>query len=158
MHLQVVQQKLQFRIGRHEAVVQAVVGHQFAQRSFAIGHTLCDARIQESTRPENRIIIALTAVLLAPLVEELLFRGVVFTALLQYLPRFWAFALSSLFFGLVHFNAVSLLPLSILAALFAWSYEKTGNLWVPILAHSLFNVINLGLMLWLPLWMETPSP
>jgi len=113
---------------------------------------------QESTRPENRIIIALTAVLLAPLVEELLFRGVVFTALLQYLPRFWAFALSSLFFGLVHFNAVSLLPLSILAALFAWSYEKTGNLWVPILAHSLFNVINLGLMLWLPLWMETPSP
>ncbi len=113
---------------------------------------------QESTRPENRIIIALTAVLLAPLVEELLFRGVVFTALLQYLPRFWAFALSSLFFGLVHFNAVSLLPLSILAALFAWSYEKTGNLWVPILAHSLFNLINLGLMLWLPLWMETPSP
>jgi len=58
--------------------------------------------------------------------------------------------LSSLLFGLVHFHEIGLLPLSALALLLALSYEKSRNLWVPIFAHTFFNLINLGLLLWVP--------
>jgi len=34
--------------------------------------------------------------------------------------------------------------------LLALSYEKSRNLWVPIFAHTFFNLINLGLLLWVP--------
>ena len=98
----------------------------------------------------QRALICFTALLMAPLVEELLFRGVLYTVLLQYLTRPLALILSSLLFGLVHFHEIGLLPLSALALLLALSYEKSRNLWVPIFAHTFFNLINLGLLLWVP--------
>jgi membrane protease YdiL (CAAX protease family) len=37
-------------------------------------------------------------------------------------------------------------------------YEKTGNLWAPIMAHAFFNSINLSLMLMVPEMIEMNTP
>lgn len=88
-----------------------------------------------------RLVIALFAVVLAPVVEELVFRGILFPALRDVgWPRA-AMAVASLGFGLIHGNAAAFLPLSALGGFLAWLYLRTGNLWAPILAHFLFNLV-----------------
>ncbi|MBL9175664.1 MAG: CPBP family intramembrane metalloprotease [Verrucomicrobiales bacterium] len=89
----------------------------------------------------DRGVIALFAVVLAPVVEELLFRGILFPALRDAgWPRV-AMGVASFGFGLIHGNATAFLPLSALGGYLAWLYLRTGNLLAPILAHFLFNLV-----------------
>jgi membrane protease YdiL (CAAX protease family) len=113
---------------------------------------------QNAEHPSQKLLLALMAIIFAPFVEELMFRGVLFTALKQHLPRWIAIWGSALFFGLVHANVMSFIPLTLLAVLLTRLYEHTSNLWAPIFAHAIFNSINLGLMLWLPELIETQTP
>ncbi len=113
---------------------------------------------QNAEHASQKILLGLMAVILAPIVEEVMFRGVLFTALKQYLPSWIALWGSAVLFGLVHANMVSLLPLTLLAVMLAKLYERSGNLWAPIFAHAIFNSINLALMLWLPEMIETQAP
>lgn len=46
--------------------------------------------------------VFLTMVIVAPVFEELLFRGIIFRGLKENYPSFWAFTISALFFGLLH--------------------------------------------------------
>jgi len=78
----------------------------------------------------------------APVVEEIIFRGILYPALKQHgWPRLALWG-TSLLFALTHANAATLLPLSFLAMLLVFLYERTGNLLAPILTHSLFNAAN----------------
>jgi membrane protease YdiL (CAAX protease family) len=92
-------------------------------------------------------IVALggVTVILAPVAEELLFRGVLYPALKDTGFRRGAVGITSVLFALVHFNLAAFLPLLLLAGLFLWLYEKTDNLVAPIAAHVLFNALNFGL-------------
>lgn len=85
--------------------------------------------------------IWLAGVVLAPVTEEIFFRGFVFRAMAarKGLPR--GLIYSSLIFGLVHFNGPAFLPISAGAALLALGYHRTNDLWVPIIAHSLNNLV-----------------
>lgn len=84
---------------------------------------------------------------LAPLVEELVFRAGVFRFLHGRLPAGRAVLLSAAFFGCIHVNLASFPQLTLLGVLFAWSYARTGNLAVPMLAHALFNLNTILLIL-----------
>ena len=90
--------------------------------------------------PFVRGLLAVVALGFAPLVEELIFRGVLFPAVRDLgFPRlaFWG---TSVLFGLSHFNVTAFLPLTAFGALLAWSYGRTGNLLTPWVAHVLFNL------------------
>jgi membrane protease YdiL (CAAX protease family) len=112
--------------------------------------------------------LAFFAVVLAPVAEEFIFRGVLFPfikqihslALVQFirqcgLPafarcaakrRFWrilAWVGVSLLFALIHVNAPTFVPLFVLALALTWLYEKTDCLLASIMVHSLFNAANL---------------
>ncbi len=88
-----------------------------------------------------RIAIGFFAVILAPVVEELLFRGLFFPLLRDAgLPRLAWFG-TALLFGLIHANAAAFVPLSLLGLFLAWLYQRTGNLLAPMTAHALFNLI-----------------
>ena len=52
-----------------------------------------------------------------------------------------------LLFAMMHFNALSFLPLFLLGMLLCRSYERTGNILVPIGFHALFNANNIGLLI-----------
>ena len=81
-------------------------------------------------------------VLIAPVAEEVLFRGVLYTAIKQNgFPRA-ACWVTSLLFAAMHFNAMSFVPLAVFSLVLICIYEKTGSLLASITAHSLFNLSN----------------
>lgn len=85
--------------------------------------------------------IAFTAIVLAPIVEEPLFRGILYQSCRDAGHRWAGLVLTSLIFGVVHGNLPTLLPLSLFGAYQCWLYERTGNLLVCILTHAGFNAV-----------------
>jgi len=86
------------------------------------------------------------AMVLAPVAEEFIFRGVLYPFVRQLgWPRLAWFGVSFLF-ALIHVNAVTFVPLLVLALVFVWLYEKTDCLLAPIAAHCLFNTANLVIL------------
>jgi membrane protease YdiL (CAAX protease family) len=144
------------------------------------------------TNPMLRRLIVISAIVLAPAFEELLFRGhlqtAVFYSLRQLLSeehpattaaepmipnsavepavalpaapprstaidvtaRWIAIVFTSFIFALVHPQLWMMPPIFILSLCLGYAYERTGNLWVPILIHASFNAVNVALF-WLRL-------
>jgi membrane protease YdiL (CAAX protease family) len=90
----------------------------------------------------ERYAIGFFAVILAPVVEEGLFRGVFYQWLRDREGMVAALIVSSLIFGLIHFNLMAFLSLTFFGAAMAWLYERTGNLLGCIVAHALFNLVG----------------
>ena len=96
--------------------------------------------LAEMPGPLTRTLLALTAVVIAPLQEEMLFRGVFQTLLRSYLSSAWAaIAISAAMFALVHFDQSHWPALFVLGMGMGYTYEKSGSLWQPIFVHALFN-------------------
>jgi membrane protease YdiL (CAAX protease family) len=109
------------------------------------------------THPSDRRIglVILAAVIVAPPFEEVLFRGHLQT-LLRHLFRTWlpsifsesgaawtAICCASIIFALVH--PLWMAPMIfVLALCLGYAYERTGNLWVCICMHALFNLMSIG--------------
>ena len=81
----------------------------------------------------------------APLMEEIGFRGILYPALRQTLPRGWAVALTGLIFGILHANLASLIPISVMGAWLCLLRDRFG-IGTCILVHSLNNA-------WTVLWL-----
>ncbi|TLU98982.1 CPBP family intramembrane glutamic endopeptidase [Dyadobacter luticola] len=96
----------------------------------------------------GKLLIALFVVTLLPaLGEEVLFRGVLQTKLVQQLANpHVAIWLSAAIFSAIHFQFYGFLPRMMLGALFGYLYYWTGNLWVAILAHFVNNGFVLVMM------------
>lgn len=95
-----------------------------------------------------RIYLALFTIVIAPLAEEFIFRGVLFPFVKNLgWPRLAWLGVSALF-ALIHVNAATFVPLFVFALALTWLYEKTNNLLAPITAHALFNAVNFTLLLW----------
>lgn len=77
---------------------------------------------------------------LAPLYEELLFRAGLYRFCRQRLGRNVALLFSGCLFGAAHANWASFVPLAVLGMVLALAYEATGDIRVPIVAHGLFNL------------------
>lgn len=89
----------------------------------------------------------LVACVLAPLSEELLFRAGLYRVIRQKLGRVPALLISALLFGALHQNWAGFLPLAVLGMLLALAYEATGSIRVPIIAHALFNLNTILIVL-----------
>jgi membrane protease YdiL (CAAX protease family) len=90
----------------------------------------------------HRVLLAAVTLVLAPIGEETLFRGILYSAIRQIGFRRLAFWVNSVAFALIHFNAGAFLPLLVLAMILTVLYEKTDNLLAPIAAHATFNGIE----------------
>jgi membrane protease YdiL (CAAX protease family) len=91
----------------------------------------------------KRLILGIATVALAPAAEETLFRGILYPAIKQAGYPKLALWLTSVAFAGMHANAVAFLPLMVLSLVLTGLYEKTGNLLAPMIAHALFNSIEL---------------
>src|ERR1019366_9330301 len=94
----------------------------------------------------GRVAMAVAAVLLAPLAEEVLFRGILYPALKQAGHPRLALWGTALLFAAVHLNVATFVPLTVLALVLTALYEWTNNLVAPIAAHVLFNAFNVVLL------------
>jgi membrane protease YdiL (CAAX protease family) len=94
----------------------------------------------------SAIYLGFFAVVLAPVAEEFIFRGVLFPFIKQLgFPKI-AWIGVSLLFALVHATPSIFIPLFVLALALTWLYEKTNTLLAPIFAHALFNAVGLVLL------------
>jgi membrane protease YdiL (CAAX protease family) len=85
------------------------------------------------------VISVITLCLVAPFIEEMVFRGVFLRGFLHlYSPR-RAIVLSALLFGLAHLNIYQFVVASTLGLLSGWLYYATGSLWPAILEHAVYN-------------------
>jgi membrane protease YdiL (CAAX protease family) len=92
------------------------------------------------------VAMAMMVCLVAPFVEEVLFRGILYT----WLRRRWGVAVSSVVsgicFSLLH-GIVWLIPaIAVLGVLLAVIYEKSGSIWPSIVTHATFNTVTVILL------------
>jgi membrane protease YdiL (CAAX protease family) len=98
--------------------------------------------LQTASSLPTKLLIGFLAILVAPVAEEVVFRGLIYPTLKQHGFPNLALWGTSLLFAAIHDNLMILLPLTFLAIMLTLLYEATGNLLAPILAHSLFNFVN----------------
>lgn len=93
-------------------------------------------------------VVTLSALVAAPIVEELLYRGCVQSGVLGLVRSRWgAILITSVVFTVVHVGATpwyALPGLMVLSVGLGIAYERTGRIGVPILMHVGFNGVNLG--------------
>jgi membrane protease YdiL (CAAX protease family) len=92
---------------------------------------------------EQRIIIIVFAVAIAPIVEEFVFRFFIFGVLKRYVGCLLGVILSSLLFAAAHAHFPSFVPLFVLGSCLAIAYEWSGSILVSMTMHSLFNSLTL---------------
>lgn len=85
-------------------------------------------------------------VVLAPIAEELLFRGYLFGTLRRYIAFLPASLVTSVLFGLVHGQWNVGLDTFALSMVLCWVREKTGGVWVPIGLHAVKNSLAFVLL------------
>ena len=92
-----------------------------------------------TTTPLQIVTLLLFVCFLGPLFEEILFRGVLYTAMRQVMRARWAIPLSAFVFAAVHGDLGALMPLTVLACVLAWGFERTGSLIPSTVTHCLWN-------------------
>jgi len=92
--------------------------------------------------PITRVLMVITLCVGAPIMEELIFRGVLYSVAARFIHPVYACVASAVLFGVIHGNLLSLIPLSVLGILLAEAYRRTGSLLVPIFMHAGFNLIS----------------
>lgn len=88
---------------------------------------------------QHRLILAGAAVIMAPICEEVCFRGFLYNVLKRHAGPVLAAVTSGLFFGSIHGALPQLLPLTIFGVVQCYAYEKSRSLWLPIAIHCVFN-------------------
>jgi membrane protease YdiL (CAAX protease family) len=98
--------------------------------------------VLESDSLPTLLCFGLTAVVLAPLFEETIFRGVLLPVLGRELGVVWGVVVSSLVFGLAHLSLGELPPLFVLGLGLGWLRWSSGRLGASVLMHALWNGIT----------------
>lgn len=80
--------------------------------------------------------------LAAPIIEEVLFRGIIFRRMKEYCNPTMAIMLSGFVFGIYHFNIVQGIYATFMGIFLGYLYEKFHTLWAPILFHIAANVMS----------------
>ncbi|MCD6304290.1 MAG: CPBP family intramembrane metalloprotease [Planctomycetes bacterium] len=96
--------------------------------------------------PGWKVLAVFSTVVVAPLAEEVFFRGLVQSILRQVFRGPWVAILgAAVFFAAMHFDQPQAIPsLFALAVALGYNYERTGRLLAPILMHATFNAVNIA--------------
>ncbi len=89
------------------------------------------------------VLLIITVVILGPIAEEIIFRWMIFGRIRYYFGSKWAILFSSLMFGLYHMNMVQFVFATLLGFGFSYLYDKSGNIYITIIAHMIINMIGI---------------
>ena len=102
------------------------------------GNPLLEIIVQSHDAVTMGLLFVMVAVL-APLFEEILFRGFFLTSLTRYLPIGQAISLSAFLFAIAHLNLADVFPLTVLGCVLGSVYVRSRNLLSSMFLHSLWN-------------------
>jgi membrane protease YdiL (CAAX protease family) len=123
-------------IGLSEAINQRVFGGDSSKQSIV-------EFFSGSRTIDQRIMIIVFAVAIAPVFEEFFFRFFIYGVLRRYFGCLAGVILSALLFSAAHAHFPSFVPLFVLGSCFAIAYEWSGSILVSMTMHSLFNSLTL---------------
>lgn len=101
-------------------------------------------------------IAFVSAIFVAPVVEEIFFRGVVFRFLISYVPLIIALTVQSLIFALLHSLTIGdlsfyrVVQLILNGVCFALLFVHSGSLIIPMMVHAGWNAVSISTLLFLP--------
>ena len=96
----------------------------------------------------HTVMGAFTISVLAPLLEEVMFRGAIQGYMMRRMRSPWAAIIAAaLVFGIFHMNPVQVVYATLLGVVFGWIYYRTGSLMSVIVGHVLNNTIATIMML-----------
>lgn len=95
----------------------------------------------KNTTGVDLLIAGAIIVVVAPVCEEIFFRGYLYPAMRNRMGVWGAAALNGFLFSAVHFSVFGLIGRTLAGALFCLLYEYNDNLWSPITAHALNNFV-----------------
>jgi uncharacterized protein len=116
-----------------------------AQRTYGTGSSkqgIVDL-FNESHTLEQRVLIIILAVAIAPVAEEFIFRFFLYGVFKRYFGIALGVVFNALLFAAVHTHLPSFAPLFVLATCFTLAYEWSGSILVSMTMHSLFNSLTL---------------
>ena len=90
-----------------------------------------------------QVLYAVMAIVVAPLYEEIMFRGLVFPYVVKHVGLAQGTLIVSVLFAIMHFHLPSFAPLLLLSAILCLTYWRTGSLWVSIGVHVIFNTVSI---------------
>jgi hypothetical protein len=137
-------------LGIFPAMVILIVGQERLCRALGLDVKPQDIANLFITTHSPAIVALLTvfAVVVAPVFEEVLFRGLAYPVLKQRFGTGRALLMVSAAFALIHFHLPSVVPLFALAIALALAYELTGSLLAAITMHALFNATSVAMLLY----------
>jgi len=97
----------------------------------------------ESRTIDQRIIIIIFAVAIAPVIEEFIFRFFLYNVIKRFFGRVVGITFTAVLFAAAHAHFPSFVPLFVLGSCFAIAYEWSGSILVAMTMHSLFNSLTL---------------
>jgi membrane protease YdiL (CAAX protease family) len=104
--------------------------------------------LQSTETFQQQVYFAVVTICVAPFVEEIIFRGILYPTIKQFgFPKFALWSVS-IFFAGSHNNLMAFLPLLFMAVILTFLYETTENILAPVVTHALFNASNFAMLLW----------
>lgn len=90
----------------------------------------------------NPVLSFFAVVILAPVFEEILCRGLLLNTLRKTMPKWGAIVVSAVIFGIIHGNPIQFIYATALGILLGWIYTKFDSILIPMLCHLVFNLIS----------------
>jgi len=104
--------------------------------------------LQESHSASDMIQVAISAIVIAPIIEELAFRGILQPWLRRVAGSWPSIVLTSAIFAIAHFDAwPAPIALFVLALFLGYLAHRTTSLVAPMILHAVFNGVNLAILI-----------
>ena len=92
-------------------------------------------------------VLVLEVIILAPIVEEIFFRGIIYKVLRSRFSFMLSALFTSLLFAAIHRVPSNILPLFVISFSLCYTYEKTKSIYSPIIFHSIHNTLSITFLL-----------
>lgn len=127
-------------LGVGMAVLTASAVIQFAIRAIGVDQTqLLDLECVRDFPLPGFLLVVFAGGVLAPIAEELYFRGFVFRSYMQAKSPIVAYIATSLLFATLHLNLPALLPILVMSLIFCYAYQRTGSIVPSVVGHAVNN-------------------
>ena len=90
----------------------------------------------------NPFLSFFAVVILAPVFEEILCRGLLLNTLRKTMKKWYAIVVSAVIFGIIHGNPIQFIYATAIGILLGWIYTKFDSILIPMLCHLMFNLVS----------------
>ena len=132
--------------------IATVAGYSVLVDLVGLDSLLPGQQIDDEAFDHTAVAVALgiAVVIAAPLAEEVFFRGFFFAGLRRRMPFVVAALISGFLFSLAHADPGLVIPFTLVGAILAFAYERSGSLYTNIGLHFVFNLLSYLALLFVP--------